>query len=219
MKNKVSSLTNTGSSSSSCSSSLSSEDKRGSLTVTIFEAYEDRRRPQQAFRTPKDSSRSRSTTVVKGFRGEEAIDKDKKFWTQPSVTVSCDETHSTTVVPHGGNSGGGGGGGRPHYPWRPVNEHPIWAWTGYYHTTNVLKILHMVSHTDNTETNVSYSHPTNTNMKHEVNNDDADDVVIDVTPSKAAGKRLPTPEIIDLSQDTKRSKRLSSSEFVLIDLT
>lgn len=106
-----------------------SNTKRGSFTVSIYEAYEDRTRPPTVF--------SPANKGLKG--GEEAIDKDKKFWTQPSVTVGCDDTKGTIQAAYA-----------PSYPWcRVNNQKPLICCTGYYHTPNVIKILQRISSEEN----------------------------------------------------------------------
>jgi hypothetical protein len=100
-----------------------SGDKRGTIEIKISEAYEDLNAAPRIF-----------TPVAKGMPGgEAAIDKDKKFWTQPSATVGCDETKSTVAKT-----------GAPDRPWVRRTTQACSSSMVYYHTPNVIKILKMM---------------------------------------------------------------------------
>jgi hypothetical protein len=98
-------------------------DKRGCIEVQLFESYQDLNAAPRVF-----------TPAAKGLPGgEAAIDKDKKFWTQPSATIGCDETQSKEVK-----------SGTPSRPWRRRTTQACSSSTVYYHTPNVIKILKMM---------------------------------------------------------------------------
>lgn len=104
------------------------QDKRGTIQIELYEAYED-----------LNAQPTRFVPAAKGLpSGEASIDKDKKFWTQPSATVGCDETN--TKIEKAGTS----------RPWRKISNQPFTTWCGYYHTENVIKILQVMQAKDGT---------------------------------------------------------------------
>jgi hypothetical protein len=139
---------------------------------------------------------------LKGFRGEEAIDKDKKFWKQPSVTVSCDDVNTSIRE----------GGGGISFPWRPRSEVPVWIWTAFYHTPNVLKILQLISKSETAALNEKQRIEPDRDIFEEQHHESDDAVEIAETAKK---RSAPAIEIIDLSQEPKRKRKFSG----IIDLT
>ncbi len=247
-KTKSSPVKDVGSSSIINNTSL---DQRGSLVVTIFEAYEDRRPPRCLTSKPRGSGSSSSSgnnhnMNFKGFRGQEAIDKDKKFWTQPSVTVTCDDVNTTVRQ----------GMGAPPNRWCQYSDKPLFTWMGYYHTSNIIKILQLVSVDDTKGSSSSHIAATGSSSTlpipkadREIGHDghydeNDDDVVVDVTPKRSPVKRCvieldtdsnhllePTQFLTSsnstysestrcLEHDLKRPKRSSfSNSIIVVDLT
>jgi hypothetical protein len=105
--------------------SSNKDDLKGTIIVEVYEGEQDLSRPPYRY-------------VPSGRHGlpkeEVPIDKDKKFWTQPSATISCDESKMKTIPISD----------KLKYHWRTKSKQPLITWKAYYHTPNVIKILQML---------------------------------------------------------------------------
>ncbi len=181
----------------SSSSAIIKEDeneKRGTIEVTVFEAYED-----------LNALPTRFVPGKKGLPGGEAsIDKDKKFWSQPSATVGCDENNATIKQSTGTS-----------HPWRYKSNVPFMTCKYYYHTPNVIKILRLVD----------------LNGEIADEEDTAPAVVPSASSSSSQGKSKGQKnsydgqvislldDVLDAGSSKKKAKRPTSSTPIVIDLT
>jgi hypothetical protein len=174
------------------SSSTNGEEKKGTIQVFLYEAYEDENDAPTEFNpAPKD---------LPG--GKAAIDKEKEFWTQPSATVGCDEISTATIT------------SIPSRQWRYRSYTPFLTNTVYYHTPNVLKILQMIETKDRDaegegdifESHIKEEHSSASlgSRKSKKPLEDTDNVISlldDVLPqaTKKKAKRSSNPIVMDLT--------------------
>jgi hypothetical protein len=151
--------------------SILSDDKGGTIEVQLFEAYEDTTAPLYRFKP-----------AAKGLPGTMSdIDKDMKFWTQPSATISYDENNVKTAAK-----------APPARPWRTSSDKPCITWKGYYHTSNVIRILRMFHAQEQGQDGGDNELP----IEHEPGDGPA---AIDIAPANKKAKTSDPPIVIDLT--------------------